>query len=75
MEYADSILCEPCSANIDTSLTCHAKPTSDELLMALKRCAPWLGKMIADGDHEKCVGPSDCVRTLELVNLLISRSK
>lgn len=37
---------------------------ADEIL---KRCAMWLGKMIADGGHMQCVAPNDCVRTLERV--------
>jgi hypothetical protein len=46
-----------------------------EMLQALRRAAPWLGKMIADGAHQNAVLPNDCVRTLQLVEDVIERAE
>jgi hypothetical protein len=46
-----------------------------ELLKAIKRAAPWLGKMIADGGHINAVLPNDCVRTLEMVEAAIRKAE
>ena len=45
-----------------------------ELLEALKRAAPWLGRLIADGGHANCVMPNDAVRTLEMVEAAIAKA-
>lgn len=36
-----------------------------ELLAALKRATPWLGRLIVEGVHLKCVAPNDAERTLD----------
>lgn len=41
------------------------------MLAALRRAAPWLGKLIADKGHENSVLPNDAVRTLEMVEAAI----
>ena len=43
-----------------------------EMLATLRRAAPWLGTMIADGGHLGCVGPNDCVATLRQAEDLIA---
>ena len=46
-----------------------------EMLEALKRAAPWLGKMIADGAHNNAVLPRDCERTLEMIEAVIAKAE
>jgi hypothetical protein len=46
-----------------------------ELLEALKRAAPWLGKMIADGAHKNSVLSRDCEVTLKLVEAAIAKAE
>ena len=43
-----------------------------DMLAALRRAAPWLGKMIADKWHLRCVAPNDCVATLRQAEDLIA---
>lgn len=43
-------------------------------LAALKRAAPWLGKMIADGGHLRAVAPLDAENTLAQIEALIKES-
>lgn len=45
-----------------------------DMLWALRRAAPWLGKLIVEGVHEKCVMPNDARRTLDLVENAIARA-
>lgn len=46
-----------------------------ELLDALRRATPWLGKMIADGGHLKSVLPNDCLIVLQLANSAIAKAE
>ena len=39
--------------------------TIETLALALKRATPWLGKLVADGGHLKCVLPNDAVTALK----------
>jgi hypothetical protein len=43
-----------------------------EMAELLRRAAPWLGKMIADGAHLNCVMPRDCEVTLEQIERLLA---
>lgn len=40
---------------------------------AAKRCPQWLGKMIADGAHQNCVAPGDCVGTLQRLEQALAK--
>lgn len=46
-----------------------------DLLAALERAIPWLGKLIADGGHLQAVMPMDAVRTLEMAEAAIAKTK
>jgi hypothetical protein len=48
--------------------------TNAQLLAALKRAAPWLGKLIADDAHLNSVAPGDAIRTLEMVETAIAKA-
>ncbi len=43
-----------------------------EMLDALRRVVPWLGRMIANGGHLGSVGPNDCVEALRQAEDLIA---
>ena len=53
----------------------HLIAAAPELLEALKRAAPWLGKMIADGAHMNSVLPKDCERTLQMIEAAIAKAE
>ena len=44
-----------------------------EMLAALKRATPWLGKLIAEGVHKECVAPLDAENTLKQIEALIAK--
>ena len=46
-----------------------------DLLEACKRMLPWIGKMIADGTHLKCVKPTDAENTLILAQQAIAKAE
>lgn len=45
-----------------------------ELLAALKRVVPWIGKMIADGGHQDAVAPLDCENALKQAEAAIAKA-
>jgi hypothetical protein len=45
-----------------------------ELLAALRRAVPWLGKMIADGAHLNSVLPRDCEMALAQAEAAIAKA-
>lgn len=47
----------------------------DELVDALRRATPWLGKMIADGAHMNSVAPNDCIGALQQAEHALARAK
>ena len=49
--------------------------SESRMLAALKRAAPWLGRLIADGGHLNSVMPGDAVRTLEMVESAIAEAE
>lgn len=57
------------------SRECKLRCLTAELLEALERCVPWLGKMIADGAHMNATLPNDAVRSLEMAEAAISKAK
>ena len=46
-----------------------------DLLAALRRVAPWIGKLIADGGHLQCVAPQDAVGALDQAEAAIAKAK
>jgi hypothetical protein len=46
-----------------------------EMLEALTRAAPWLGKLIANNVHMDCVMPNDAIRTLDMIEAAIAKAK
>jgi hypothetical protein len=46
-----------------------------ELLAALRRAVPWLGKMIADGAHLNSVLPRDCEMALRQAEAIIAKAE
>lgn len=47
---------------------------STELLAALQRAVPWLGKLIADGGHMNSVAPNDAVGALQQAEAAIAKA-
>lgn len=45
-----------------------------DMLAALKRAEPWLGRLIAENTHIDCVMPNDAIRTLEMISAAIARA-
>jgi hypothetical protein len=70
-------LMTPCECRDDQTRTERELQASQsrerELLFALKRCVPWLGKMIADGGHLQAVAPNDAVLSLARAEQLIAK--
>lgn len=46
-----------------------------DMLHALRRAAPWLARLIADGGHHGCAAPNDAVRTLQRVEAAIAKAE
>jgi hypothetical protein len=55
----------------DVAILVSAAP---ELLAALRRCVPWIGKMIADGAHKNSVLPLDCENALRQAEAAIAKA-
>ena len=70
----DAVRCPACGS-VDLLGYDPAPDLQAEMLQALKRAAPWLGKMIADGGHQNAVLPRDCERTLEMVEAVIRKAE
>ena len=54
-----------CGDNEENAKLCAAGP---EMITAIRRALPWIGKMIADGGHMNSVLPNDAVRTMEMLD-------
>src|SRR5687768_14796012 len=52
----------------------HLIAAAPELLEAIKRVVPWLGKMIVDGHHLEAVAPNDAIRSLQMAEAAISKA-
>jgi hypothetical protein len=48
--------------------------TAPELLAALKRAVPWLGRLIADGGHLNSVAPNDAIGALAQAEAAIAKA-
>lgn len=48
--------------------------SAPELLAALQRAVPWLGKLIADGGHMNSVAPNDAVGALQQAEAAIAKA-
>ena len=57
--------CESCTKRLEAF---------KEMLEALERAAPWLGKLIANDGHLEAVMPNDAIRTLQMVEAALARA-
>ena len=61
--------------NPETIANARLIAAAPELLGAGKMATRWLGKMIADNGHLASVSPSDCVKTLRLLEKAIAAAE
>jgi hypothetical protein len=57
----------------DAEANARLMVASPELLAALRRVVPWIGKMIADKAHMNSVAPLDCENALRQAEAVISK--
>ncbi len=57
----------------EAARTARMLEAAPEMLAALQRAAPWLGKLIADGGHLQATLPADAVRTLDMVEAALAK--
>lgn len=62
----------PSDAEIELAKRLCAFPA---MLKALRKAAPWLGKLIADGGHLNSVAPNDAIGTLQRVEAAIAQAE
>lgn len=55
---------------IVTGVNCH-----DDLIAALDRLIPWIGKMIADNAHRNSVAPLDCENGLRQAEAALAKAR
>ena len=48
--------------------------SAPDLLNALQRVIPWIGKLIADGGHQNAVAPHSCEGALALAEAAVKRA-
>ena len=58
-----------------TQVNAHLIAAAPELLAALRRAVPWLGKLIADGGHLQSVCPNDAIGALQQAEAALARAK
>ena len=46
-----------------------------DLLLACKMALPWIGKLIAEGLHEECVNPGNCIKAMEELKNAIAKAR
>lgn len=46
-----------------------------EMLKAIRRAVPWIGKLIAGGVHQRCVAPNDAIGTLQELEAILEQLK
>lgn len=61
--------------NEEQDQTAQVMAAAPELLEALERVTPWIGKMIADGAHLGTVLPGDCEQALSQARGAIEKAK
>ena len=63
VDSKELLACDEVRGNNEAECLANARliAASPELLSALERCLPWIGKMIADKAHLNSVAPNDCV--------------
>lgn len=44
-----------------------------DMLLCLRRAAPWMGRLIADGGHSACAAPGDAEACLAQIEALLNR--
>lgn len=62
----------PVAETVENARLIAAAP---DMLHALRRAAPWLARLIADGGHHGCAAPNDAVRTLQRVEAAIAKAE
>jgi hypothetical protein len=58
----------------EAEANCRLIEAATELLAALRRAVPWLGKLIADGAHLNSVAPNDAIGALEQAEAAIAKA-
>lgn len=66
--------CWAARAEVEGQANARLIAAAPDMLTALKRAAPWLGKLIADGGHMHSVAPNDAIGTLERVEAAIAKA-
>lgn len=46
-----------------------------DLRKACERALPWIGKLIAEGVHEKAIMPNDAIRTMEMLTAALAKAE
>lgn len=62
----------------DSELFPAVDPVRDaapDMLQALKACAPWIAKFIADGHHLSCVMPKAAIEAMQAANGAIAKAE
>jgi hypothetical protein len=73
--YADwASISRPGQPLIETTLAdARAIAAVPDMIAALKRAIPWMGKLIADGTHLNSVAPNDAVGALEQLEAALAK--
>lgn len=58
----------------ETAPTNRLLSAAPDLLAALQRCLPWVGKMIADGVHMSSILPNDAVGAMDQAQAAIEKA-
>ena len=59
----------------ETKANARLIAAAPELLAALDRVLPWLGKLISDGGHLQSVCPNDAIGALQQAEAALARAK
>jgi hypothetical protein len=62
-------------ADCDSAEVARLLVAAPDMLRALKRALPWIGKMIANNSHIDSVAPNDCVGAMHMMIAAIKRAE
>jgi len=69
------VTCQDCRYYWKDPIIPHLVIAAPEMLEALHRAVPWLGKLIADKGHLQSVLPNDAVRALQMAEAAIIKAE